>query len=85
MTPAARLHVVSPDDSVASVLRLMASHDVNQVPVLRGRELAGILARADIIRLIQTREELSREQRLPKQDAPEPAADEELPRGVTPR
>ncbi|MBI2723958.1 MAG: site-2 protease family protein [Chloroflexi bacterium] len=58
MTPATQLHTVSPGDSLTSALQLMALHDVNQVPVVRGRELMGMVTRADLMRFIQTRREL---------------------------
>jgi Zn-dependent protease len=58
MTPAGQLHAVSPDDNLMAVLRLMAEHDVNQLPVLRGRELAGMLDRGDVMRFIQVRRDL---------------------------
>ena len=86
MTPATRLHTVTPDDNLASVLRLMAAHDVNQVPVLRGRELVGILTRGDIIRLIQTRQELSQELRPAQKSAADASVvEEEAPHGAAPR
>jgi Zn-dependent protease len=59
MTPASRLHTVDPSDSLAQVLRLMGEHNVNQLPVLRGRELVGMLDRSDVLRFIQIRRDLS--------------------------
>jgi CBS domain-containing protein len=40
------------------VLQMMAQWDVNQVPVLDGRLLAGIISRGDILRHIQMRREV---------------------------
>ncbi|MGD0115284.1 MAG: site-2 protease family protein [Dehalococcoidia bacterium] len=54
-----RLHAVSPDDDLRNVLRLMAEQDVNQVPVVEDGRLVGLIARSDILRLIQTRRELA--------------------------
>jgi Zn-dependent protease len=58
MTPVDRLHTVTPDEDLAKVLRLMAEHDVNQLPVMRGRELIGLVTRGDIMRYIHVREDL---------------------------
>jgi CBS domain-containing protein len=58
MTPLARLHTVSPDENLAKVLQLMAKNDVNQLPVLRGHDLIGLVTRGDIMRYIHVREEV---------------------------
>ncbi len=58
MTPASRLHTVAPDENLQRVLRLMAEHDVNQLPVVYGRELVGMLNRGDVMRFIQLRQEV---------------------------
>jgi len=58
MTPASRLHTVAPDQNLQRVLRLMAEHDVNQLPVVYGRELVGMLNRGDVMRFIQLRQEV---------------------------
>ena len=55
MTPFERLHTASPREDVTRVLQLMSESDVNQVPVVEGRRLLGIVSRADIFRLIQVR------------------------------
>lgn len=65
MTPATRLHTVSPGESLVTVLQLMGEHDVNQLPVVQGRELMGMLTRADVMRFVQLRQDLG--------DAPPPA------------
>ena len=59
MTPASRLHTVEPSGNLAEVLRLMGEHNVNQLPVVRGRELVGMLDRGDVLRFIQVRRDLS--------------------------
>lgn len=66
MTPASRLHTVSPQEKMMTVLQLMAEHDVNQLPVVQGRELAGMLDRADVMRTISLRRELG----VPRAGAP---------------
>jgi predicted transcriptional regulator len=58
MTPATKLHTVSPNDSLVTVLQLMSEHDVNQLPVVQGRELVGVLDRGDVMRFIQLRREV---------------------------
>jgi CBS domain-containing protein len=39
-------------------MQIMAEADVNQVPVVEGRLLVGMVFRSDILRLIQVRREL---------------------------
>jgi CBS domain-containing protein len=83
MTPATRLHTVSPDDKLTLVMQLMAQHDINQLPVLQGRSLAGMLTRADVLRFIKLRQDLG-DVPAPsaRQDAAEP--DRQPAAGVTP-
>ena len=54
MTPFERLRTVSPTDSATEALQKMAQMDVNQVPLLHGRLLVGILSRGDVLRLRQS-------------------------------
>ena len=61
MTPAGRLYTVSPTVDITHVMRAMAVHDVNQLPVVQGRELVGMLNRADVMRFIQLRQDLAGE------------------------
>lgn len=58
MTPITQLHTVGPAENLTTVLQMMAMHDVNQLPVVYGRELLGMLNRADVIRFIQVRQDL---------------------------
>lgn len=58
MTPATRLHTVAPEEDIAMVMRLMSEHDVNQLPVVQGRELVGMLTRGDLMRFIQLRQDV---------------------------
>jgi len=58
MTPATRLHSVEPGQRLTDVLHVMVEHDINQLPVVRGRQIAGILDRGDVMRYIQVRREL---------------------------
>ncbi len=56
MTPVDRLKTVAPRDPLRDVLVLMATNDINQVPVMEGRWLRGMLHRADVLRYIQVRQ-----------------------------
>jgi|CXWL01.1.fsa_nt_gi Zn-dependent protease len=58
MTPASKLHTVAPNETLLTVLQLMATHDVNQLPVVEGRGLVGMLTRADVMRYVQLRQDL---------------------------
>jgi Zn-dependent protease/CBS domain-containing protein len=55
MTPVERLRSAGPDEDAMRVLQIMGESDVNQVPVMEGRLLTGIVTRADVLRLIQVR------------------------------
>ena len=56
------LYTVSPEDNLNTAMMLIAQHDINQVLIKETGKCAGLLSRADIIRLIQMSHELD----LPK-------------------
>lgn len=58
MRPLDRTHSVGPNTSVTEALEVMASQDLNQLPVVSGGALAGLISRSHILQLIQTRAEL---------------------------
>lgn len=58
MTPFAHLKTVSPKDDLTSVLALMAEADLNQIPLVDGKLIRGIIHRSDVLRYIQTWQEL---------------------------
>lgn len=58
MTRADDLVTVAPSTSIETALQLLAAHDVNQLPVLRGREFLGVISRADILSFIDVRRDL---------------------------
>jgi len=58
MTPTDRLKTVGPRSQLPEVLALMATGDINQVPILDGQILQGIVHRGDVLRYIQTRQQL---------------------------
>jgi Zn-dependent protease/CBS domain-containing protein len=59
MTPRERLHTVVPEDDLTRALELMAQYEVHQLPVVDGqRNFLGFVTRADVLRLIQIRQEV---------------------------
>jgi CBS domain-containing protein len=58
MTKFADLHSVTLLEDLTTVLSIMAAADVNQVPLLDGRILLGLIHRSDVIGYIQTRQEM---------------------------
>ena len=61
MTPFEQLRTASPDEDVMQLLQRMGEADVNQMPVVEGRLLIGMISRGDIVRLIQVRREVATE------------------------
>jgi Zn-dependent protease/CBS domain-containing protein len=58
MTPVSRLATVTTNDDLSQVLAIMAARDINQVPMMEGRILKGLIHRGDVLRYIQTRQEI---------------------------
>ena len=58
MTPAGKLKVAYPEQDVLSVLEQMEEGGVNQMPVVSGGKVIGLVIRDNIIRLLRTRTEL---------------------------
>jgi Zn-dependent protease len=58
MTPFSKLRTVSPQDDLPVVLQELAAGDVNQIPMVDGHLLLGLIHRGDVIRYIQTRQAL---------------------------
>lgn len=48
-----RVHTVAPDDALRRVLDVMLDRDVKHVPVVEDDELVGVVARHDLLRLLQ--------------------------------
>ncbi len=60
MTPKQRLHTVSPEDDITNALEMMAEYNIHQLPVIdSNRDFVGFITRADVLRLIHIRTELS--------------------------
>ncbi|MEX2547853.1 MAG: site-2 protease family protein [Chloroflexota bacterium] len=53
-----RLHTVRADARVLDAFELLGEHDLEQVPVMDGDRLVGLLTRADVARQLQLREAL---------------------------
>ncbi|HEV8428853.1 MAG TPA: site-2 protease family protein [Pyrinomonadaceae bacterium] len=58
MRPLDATRTVGPNTSVSDALELMASQDLNQLPVVTENGLAGLISRSNILQLIQTRAQL---------------------------
>ena len=58
MTPYIELHSVTLRDDLPRVLSEMARGDFNQIPLMDGRRLLGLIHRSDVIRYIQMRQEM---------------------------
>ena len=57
MRPLESLRTVSAERPVAEALEMMGREDVNQMPVVKEGKLTGIISRAHIVRVLQTRAE----------------------------
>jgi Zn-dependent protease/predicted transcriptional regulator len=58
MRPLDQLHTVAPTTPVMEALETMGRDDVNQLPVVSGSHLDGIITRANVLQFLQTRAEL---------------------------
>ena len=68
MTPRERLVVAAPNDEALSALRKFAERDVEQLPILEGDQLVGMLTRSEIARWLELHLGAS-----PRLGAPHPA------------
>ncbi|MBI3661486.1 MAG: site-2 protease family protein [Acidobacteria bacterium] len=60
MIPRAHVHVTSPEEPVLKLLERMQGEDINQMPVVTGDRVVGLISRDSILRVIQTRMEMGR-------------------------
>jgi len=60
MRPLDQLQTVKPDTPIKKALEIMGSEDLNQLPVVEGSEVLGMLTRSHILQLLQTRAELGK-------------------------
>ena len=58
MRPLDATRTVNPNTPVTEALEVMAQQDLNQLPVVSDKGLAGLISRAHILQLIQTRAQL---------------------------
>ena len=68
MTPFERLQVAQASDDLAKAIEVMATADVDQLPVMEDGRLLGFVARSDVTRLVQIRKELGETRELEHQD-----------------
>ena len=59
MRPLEQLRTIAPDSPVVEALEVMGRGDVNQLPVISDGRLEGIISRARVLQLLQTRAELN--------------------------
>jgi Zn-dependent protease/predicted transcriptional regulator len=52
------LRTVAPESDLATALELMATHSVHQLPVISDGRIVGMINRADILRMLQLRDQL---------------------------
>jgi CBS domain-containing protein len=58
MTPVSQVEVVSPDRPILEVLQLLEGQDINQVPVVEGDRLVGMITRDHLLRVLAAKMEL---------------------------
>jgi Zn-dependent protease len=58
MTPFDKLKKVGPNDDLASVLAVLTGDDINQVPVIEGESIVGVLSRDKLLAFLSVRGEL---------------------------
>jgi predicted transcriptional regulator len=55
MRTADQIHFASPTEPVLSILERMQKEDINQMPVVDGEHIVGMIGRDSILRVLQTR------------------------------
>ena len=53
------LYTVKPEDDLGRVMKLIAEHDLNQIPVMSQLTLVGMITRADVINYLHLSQELN--------------------------
>lgn len=59
MRPLDQVHTIGPEIPVTEALERMSREDVNQLPVVRNGQLAGVISRGHILQMLKTRTELN--------------------------
>jgi Zn-dependent protease/CBS domain-containing protein len=52
------LRTVAPESDLAAALELMVTHSIHQLPVVSAGQIVGMINRADILRMLQVRDQL---------------------------
>ena len=58
MIPRDKILWTSPEEPILAILEKMQNQDINQMPVVSGEAVVGMVSREDILRIIQTRMEV---------------------------
>jgi CBS domain-containing protein len=58
MTPMAELRTVSPETPILEALQVMEGEDINQMPVVAGKQLLGMISRDHLLRVLSAKMEL---------------------------
>ncbi len=58
MTPVDKLNIVHPDQDALSILEQMDASNINQMPVVNGGGVIGLITRDNLVRLLRTHSEL---------------------------
>lgn len=58
MTPVSQLRIVAPTQPLLEVLQLLEGRDINQVPVVAGGQLVGMITRDHLLRVLALKMEL---------------------------
>ena len=60
MTPVDKLKAAHPEQEALSILEQMIESDINQMPVVTGGRVIGLITRDNLLRFLRTRSELGR-------------------------
>jgi CBS domain-containing protein len=66
MRPVDKIHFLNPDLPAVEALEIMGREDVHQLPVMSNGRVQGIVTRAHILEILQSRSELSGVSDLPR-------------------
>jgi predicted transcriptional regulator len=58
MLPRDKIHWAAPEEPVLALLERMQSEDINQMPVVAGGSVVGMVTRESVLRVVQARTEV---------------------------
>lgn len=58
MVPMDKLHTITPETPALDALSEMSTDEVNQLPVIEGGKLVGVVSRSNVLQMVQQRNEL---------------------------